>query len=166
MDVLGPCLKYVYIFRPSIDEAKALSGKDDLDDIADCFFDSGVKQVAIKNGKHGCYLRESREAKAVFLETYKDEKVVDTTGAGDSFCAGFITGLAKGLSFKMCIRDRVNTILTLSNLREALTRMLQLCIARIKAENLWAVLQILLVTRIVLTNMDIQVITLHACPTD
>ena len=49
MDVLGPCLPFVDVFLPSIDEAKALSGKENLDDIADCFFDYGVKKVAIKN---------------------------------------------------------------------------------------------------------------------
>lgn len=102
MDVLGPCLPFVDVFLPSIDEAKALSGKENLDDIADCFFDYGVKQVAIKNGKHGCYLRESKHAQPILLETYKSAPVVDTTGAGDSFCAGFITGLAKGLTFQEC----------------------------------------------------------------
>ena len=102
MKVLAPCLPYVDVFLPSIDEAKALSGKEELDDIADFFFDHGVKQVAIKNGKHGCYLRESKQATPVLLETYKSAPVVDTTGAGDSFCAGFITGLAKGMSFTEC----------------------------------------------------------------
>jgi len=102
MKVLAPCLKYVDIFLPSIEEAVAASGKTELDDIADFFFDHGVKQVAIKNGKHGCYLRESRDAAPVLLPTYTDAPRVDTTGAGDSFCAGFITGIVKGLSFTEC----------------------------------------------------------------
>lgn len=29
-------------------------------------------------------------------------KRVDTTGAGDSFCAGFLAGLAQDLSYKRC----------------------------------------------------------------
>lgn len=102
MSVLEPCMKYIDVFLPSIDEAAALAGKTELDDIADVFFDYGVKQVAIKNGKHGCYLRENKDAAPVLLETYRSAPVVDTTGAGDSFCAGFITGLAKGMSFTEC----------------------------------------------------------------
>ncbi len=104
MEVLKPCMPYIDVFLPSIDEAIQLAGgKTDLKEIADTFFGYGVGKVAIKNGKAGCYLRESREAEGVFLPAYH-VKAVDTTGAGDSFCAGFITGLAKGFSFAECGR--------------------------------------------------------------
>ncbi|MBR2878187.1 MAG: carbohydrate kinase family protein [Clostridia bacterium] len=104
MDVLRPCMPYIDVFLPSIDEAIQLAGgKTDLKEIADYFFDCGVGQVAIKNGKHGCYLRESASAEGVTIPSYT-VKAVDTTGAGDSFCAGFITGLSKGFSFAECGR--------------------------------------------------------------
>ncbi|PWM47046.1 MAG: carbohydrate kinase [Clostridiales bacterium] len=102
MSLLEPCLQYVDVFMPSIDEAAKLAGTEDLDKIADCFFDKGVKHVVIKNGKHGAYIRETKDSDPIYLPTYTKEKVVDTTGAGDSFCAGFLTGLAKGFSFKDC----------------------------------------------------------------
>ena len=102
MNLLEPCLEYVDVFMPSVEEASKLAGTDDLDKIADCFFDKGVKHVVIKNGKHGAYIRETKDSKPVYLPTYTKEKVVDTTGAGDSFCAGFLTGLAKGFSFEEC----------------------------------------------------------------
>ena len=102
MALLEPCLKYVDVFMPSVDEAAKLAGTEDLDNIADCFFDNGVKHVVIKNGKYGAYLRTAKDAKPVYLPTYTKEKVIDTTGAGDSFCAGFLTGLAKGFSFEEC----------------------------------------------------------------
>lgn len=104
MEVLEPCMPYIDVFLPSIDEAIQLAGgKTDLKEIADTFFRYGVKKVAIKNGKEGCYLRESAEAEGEFIPAYR-VKAVDTTGAGDSFCAGFITGLAKGFSFSECGR--------------------------------------------------------------
>jgi len=103
MSILEPCMPYIDIFLPSIDEAQQLSGETDLDKIADVFFDKGVKQVAIKLGGKGCYIRETSGSTGEIIPAY-NVKAIDTTGAGDSFCAGFITGLVKGMSFKDCGR--------------------------------------------------------------
>ena len=103
MGVLEGCMPYIDVFLPSYDEAVQLSGKSDLKEISDVFFDKGVGKVAIKLGSKGCYLREGRESEGIKLSAY-DTVVVDTTGAGDSFCAGFITGLSKGMSFLECGR--------------------------------------------------------------
>lgn len=91
------------LFMPSYDEAVKLTGQKELDRIADTFFDLGVKQVIIKTGKDGAYLAPSREKRFV-LPTYGQIKPVDTTGAGDSFCAGFLCGLAQGWDFEQCGR--------------------------------------------------------------
>ncbi len=104
MDVLRPCMPYIDVFMPSIDEAIELAGgEQDPAKIADFFFSMGVKQVVIKLGSRGCYLRETKEAEGVIIPCFK-VKAVDTTGAGDSFCAGFLSGMAKGLSFSECGR--------------------------------------------------------------
>ncbi len=97
MSVLRPALKYVDYFIPSIEEAIELAGGEtDHDKIADFFFDCGVKHVAIKVGKKGCYCRESRDAKGVYVAPFTRENPVDTTGAGDSWCSGFLHGIAMG----------------------------------------------------------------------
>ncbi len=104
MDVLAPCMPYIDVFMPSIDEAIELAGgEEDPAKIADIFFDMGVGQVVIKLGSRGCYLRETRDAEGVVIPCFT-VKAVDTTGAGDSFCAGFLSGMAKGLSFSECGR--------------------------------------------------------------
>ena len=100
--VLDCAMPYIDIFMPSIDEAVKLSGETEPEKIADVFFAKGVRKVVIKLGKHGAYLREEKDAKSVIIPTYSKIKAVDTTGAGDSFCSGFITGLVKGLSFEEC----------------------------------------------------------------
>ena len=100
--VLDCAMPYIDIFMPSIDEAIKISGETDPEKIADVFFAKGVKKVVIKLGKKGAYLRESKSAASVIIPTYNKIKAVDTTGAGDSFCSGFITGLVKGLSFEEC----------------------------------------------------------------
>jgi len=33
---------------------------------------------------------------------FKVKRVIDTTGAGDSFCSGFLAAYSKGLDFKKC----------------------------------------------------------------
>lgn len=104
MEVLRPCMQYIDVFLPSIDEATELAGGEtDPDKIADIFFDLGISKCVIKLGSKGCYLRESRASEAKIIPCYKVE-AVDTTGAGDSFCSGFISGMVKGLSFEECGR--------------------------------------------------------------
>lgn len=100
MEVLAPCMPYIDYFIPSVDEARMFAGCDDLDAMADCFFDRGAKHVAIKTGKDGCYVRETKESKGVHVSSYSNIKPVDTTGAGDSFCSGFLYGLANGMSMQ------------------------------------------------------------------
>ena len=61
----------------------------------------GVKIVAVKLGDRGCYVTDGKEN--YHIEPFK-VKVVDTTGAGDAFCAGFLFGLIKGKSLYECGR--------------------------------------------------------------
>ncbi len=100
--VINCCMPYIDIFMPSIDEAKMIAGTEDVDAIADDFFNKGVGKVVVKLGSVGCYIRESKEEGAKILPSYKGINVVDTTGAGDSFCSGFISALARGKSFEEC----------------------------------------------------------------
>ncbi len=103
MTLLEQCMPYIDVFLPSIDEAMALSGKDSPEDISTVFFDKGVGKVALKLGGRGCYLQENKGDTGNIVPPYK-VKAVDTTGAGDSFCAGFIAGLVKGMDFISCGR--------------------------------------------------------------
>jgi sugar/nucleoside kinase (ribokinase family) len=92
-------IPYLDLFMPSLEEAVKLSGETEISKIADKFFELGAKNVIIKMGKEGAYICEE-SGKRYMLPTYKGIKPVDTTGAGDSFCAGFLCGLAQDWSFK------------------------------------------------------------------
>jgi ribokinase len=59
----------------------------------------GVKAVAVKLGGEGCYVTDGHEQH--LIEAFK-VPVVDTTGAGDAFCAGFLYGLLKHKSLYDC----------------------------------------------------------------
>lgn len=101
MNILKPCMEYIDLFIPSIEEAEQLSGKKDPEEIADVFLSMGVKTAVIKLGKKGCFIKDSKGEKYT-IPTYNKIKAVDTTGAGDSFVAGFLTGMTKGLSLYEC----------------------------------------------------------------
>ena len=91
------------LFMPSIDEAKNISGKEEIADIAEFFFEKGVKNIIIKDGANGAFLQKKGEEIKHF-PTYTEIKPVDTTGAGDSFCSGFLAGLAMDWSFEDSVK--------------------------------------------------------------
>ena len=94
--LLEDCLPYLDFFMPSIDEARCIARKDDLDEMAQVFMDKGAKNVIIKCGNKGSYMRLQNWEKGKLYPCYDMGKVVDTTGAGDSFCSGFLAATAKG----------------------------------------------------------------------
>lgn len=81
-------------FMPSVEEAAKLTGESDPHRIADRLFEMGARNVIVKLGKDGALLCPAGEER-IQLPTYRSIKPVDTTGAGDSFCAGFLAGLAQ-----------------------------------------------------------------------
>ena len=92
-------LPHLDLFMPSLEEAQKLTGEADPDRIADRFFEMGVANVIVKLGKEGALFCPAGQER-FRLPTYRSIKPVDTTGAGDSFCAGFLAGLAQGWDFR------------------------------------------------------------------
>lgn len=99
MPKIQPVLPHLDLFMPSLEEAQKLTGETEPDRIADRFFEMGVANVIIKLGKDGALFCPAGEERFK-LSTYRSIKPVDTTGAGDSFCAGFLAGLAQGWDFR------------------------------------------------------------------
>ena len=100
--LLNCAMPYIDYFLPSVDEAKMLSEKDSVSDMADVFFDNGVKHVVIKCGSKGCYCRWDKGSEGVMIPAFRIENPVDTTGAGDSFCSGFLAALSRDEAFLDC----------------------------------------------------------------
>lgn len=88
------------VMFPNSLELMQLTGKD-YKEGAKILLDLGVEIVAVKLGKQGCYVTDGNENHTI--EAYK-VKAVDTTGAGDAFCAGFLYGLIKGKDLFECGR--------------------------------------------------------------
>lgn len=99
LDDLSRSLPYLDFWIPSYEEGKILTGKDDYKEIVKVFRDCGSRNVVgIKLGSKGCYLTDPENE--YFIPSFKVEKVIDTTGAGDSFIAGLFAGLIKGMNLQ------------------------------------------------------------------
>lgn len=61
-------------------------------------FKIGIKVIIITMGKEGAIVINSEKSESI--KPIKVAKVIDTTGAGDAFSAGFIYGFIRTLSFK------------------------------------------------------------------
>jgi ribokinase len=100
-EALKPIIKRTFVFMPNQNELKLLTGTNDYRVGAEILQSEGVKIVAVKLGEKGCYAASGRESHVI--NSFK-VKVVDTTGAGDAFCAGFLYGLINGKSLYECGR--------------------------------------------------------------
>ncbi len=88
-----------YVLLPNANELQRLTGAADFKNGAEAMLKKGVEIVAVKLGSRGCYVTDGKERH--LLEAFR-VKVVDTTGAGDAFCAGFLYGLIGGKSLREC----------------------------------------------------------------
>lgn len=73
-------------------EARMLTNESNMIRAADKLLDSGPSFVVIKKGEHGVLLRHSDGF--VALPAYPSDRVVDPTGAGDSFAGGMMGFMA------------------------------------------------------------------------
>ena len=69
--LLNMSMPYIDWFMPSIDEAVKISGETDTDRISEVFFERGIKNVVIKMGSDGCFLRCALPAKMDTKELQK-----------------------------------------------------------------------------------------------
>jgi ribokinase len=99
--ILEPIIEKTFVLMPNLNELELLTKMADYRKGAEVLLKKGVRIVAVKLGGKGCYVTDGKENHNV--EPFK-VKVVDTTGAGDAFCAGFIYGLISGKSLYECGR--------------------------------------------------------------
>jgi len=86
-------LKRVDIYVANDQEARSLSGESNLIKAAKALSSLGPRMVLIKKGEHGVLFYNK---KFIFsLPAYPVEKVIDPTGAGDTFAGGFMGYLVK-----------------------------------------------------------------------
>jgi sugar/nucleoside kinase (ribokinase family) len=100
--IVKPLLPYIDYFMPSIEEAKDMSGQSSADDCAKYYLDHGATCCVFTLGGDGAYYAH-KDGTRLTSPAY-DIKVVDTTGCGDAFDAGFIAALHHKMDVETSLR--------------------------------------------------------------
>ena len=93
LDEIADSLSMIDYITPNEDEARFFTGEDEPEKMAEVFLEKGVKNVVLKLGGRGCLLMNSSET--IYVPAHRID-VVDATGAGDNFMAGFVSELIRG----------------------------------------------------------------------
>jgi sugar/nucleoside kinase (ribokinase family) len=95
-------LPHLDYFLPSINEVSAMLGTRDPVKAASELLSLGVRNVVVKLGGDGCFI--ANEEVKEHVRGFQPPEVVDTTGAGDAFVAGFIAGVVRKWTLRDCAR--------------------------------------------------------------
>jgi len=95
LDMIAPALAHVDWFLPNDDQAMKLTGSDDAEHAGRSLLERGIGGCAITCGARGSVVVTGDGAERV--PAFQVE-VVDTTGCGDAFSAGFMRALSLGRS--------------------------------------------------------------------
>lgn len=101
LSVVEPALPYIDYFMPSVEEAFAMSGQDNAAAAANFFLERGAGTCVFTQGSEGAYVAT---AEGGFSVPAFEVDVLDTTGCGDAFSAGFIAALSRDWDLKRCAR--------------------------------------------------------------
>ncbi len=102
---LGKLLRHVHGLVLNDGEVRLLTGQKNLVAAARQVLTMGPKFVVIKKGEHGCLLCTADRGEFV-LPAYPTDKVVDPTGAGDSFAGGMMGYLSTQGTFSAATLKR------------------------------------------------------------
>jgi fructokinase len=100
-EVIPRMLSYATITKPSLDDASRLLGRGKRpEEYIEHYHEMGPRVVVFTMGSEGMIL--SDEGRRTHVPAHKIE-VVDATGAGDSFWAGFLVAMLDGQPLEKCV---------------------------------------------------------------
>lgn len=100
LSTLEALIERSFVVFPNASEVRMLTGKEPKEG-SEILIDEGAGIVAVKLGERGCYVTNGEASFQV--EPYRT-RAVDTTGAGDAFCAGFLYGLITRKDLHTCAK--------------------------------------------------------------
>ena len=94
-------LSHLDVVMSSLEEAQHYTGKEEPEAIADFYLSFGAEAAMIKLGNEGVFVKNAAAAHRISAHKVTP---VDTTGAGDAACAGFLHGYLEGWDLLRCGR--------------------------------------------------------------
>lgn len=101
-ELVLPLLPHIDYFMPSIEEAEIMCGLDDPEEVARFYIDKGVTCCILTMGGDGAFYAHADGTR--LKSPAFDIDIVDTTGCGDAFDAGFITALHNRMDIETGLR--------------------------------------------------------------
>jgi fructokinase len=102
MSVIPQMLRYATITKPSLDDARRLFGRDrSPEEYIERYHEMGPDIVVLTMGSDGVLLSSQGQLTRI---PARPIKVVDATGAGDSFWAGFLVALLDDNPLDRCVQ--------------------------------------------------------------
>jgi sugar/nucleoside kinase (ribokinase family) len=93
-------IESVRFYSPNCREARSITRENDLEKAVKILGEM-CHTVIIKDGANGCWCSDDGQ---IYHESGYKVKVVDTTGAGDSFNAGFLRAWLDGKDIRTCLK--------------------------------------------------------------
>lgn len=87
-------LKYARIVKADVGELQALTGCETTEEGASQLAEWGVKEIVVTNGSHGSEIFHN--GKRFVIPAFAPREVVDATGCGDTYMAGYLYRRLKG----------------------------------------------------------------------
>jgi sugar/nucleoside kinase (ribokinase family) len=102
-EVVNICLPYVDFFMPNYEEAQMICGLRGRQEILRYFLDRGAKHTVLRMGANGSAIGmlEGGVLREIRTPAF-NVPIVDSTGCGDAYNAGFIKGLSLGWDLEKC----------------------------------------------------------------
>ena len=101
MEKIKPALPFTDVFLPNDDEAALLTGETDPLRQAEALRRAGAAAVVVTLGARGCIVSTAERALRAGVFTVD---VVDPSGSGDAFDAGYIVGMLEGWDLERTVR--------------------------------------------------------------
>jgi sugar/nucleoside kinase (ribokinase family) len=104
-EMIEVCLPFIDFFMPNLEEATMICGLERPEEIMAHFLDRGAQHVVLRLGEKGSVVawQENGSLKQIKAPAF-EVPVVDSTGCGDGYNAGFIKGLSLKWDLEQCAR--------------------------------------------------------------
>lgn len=84
------------VISPNLTEAQAVYGNLSPDNLLKALFEDGARIVTLRMGEQGSLVGSCDDSRWHHIPAYPVQSITDQTGAGNTYCGGFLQGLLQG----------------------------------------------------------------------